>query len=75
VDLDGGWAQVADAVVLECGWARGLLAVTVAWNACDPDKSQAVKMICRSLTVLRMELQNNRVATGDGGMRASEPTC
>ena len=30
-----------------------------------------MKMICRSLTVLRMELQNNRVATADGGMRAS----
>ena len=37
--------------------------ITIAWNACAPDKSQEVKMICRSLTTLRLELSSNRVAT------------
>jgi hypothetical protein len=60
-----------DPVVLWVDWPCGPLAATVTWNACDPNKSQAMKMICRSLTVLRMELQNNRVATADGGMHAS----
>ena len=36
------------------------------WNACEPDKNQEVKMICRSLTTLRLELSHNRVATVGG---------
>ena len=34
-----------------------------SWNACEPDKSLEVKIICRSLTTLRLELSHNRVAT------------
>ena len=39
--------------------------VAVNWNACDPDKNQPVKMVCRSLAVLRLELHNSRVASTD----------
>ena len=39
--------------------------VAVNWNACDPDKNQPVKMVCRLLAVLRLELHNSRVASTD----------
>ena len=37
--------------------------IPIAWSACESDKSQEVKMICRSLMTLRLELSSNRVAT------------
>ena len=41
---------------------------SASWNACEPDKSQEVKMICRSLTTLRLELSQSRVATVGGNI-------
>ena len=34
-------------------------------NAADPDKTVAVKLVCRTLVALKMELQNSRVASSD----------
>ena len=34
-------------------------------NAADPDKTVAVKLVCRTLVALKMELQNSRVASTD----------
>ena len=45
--------------------------IPISWNACESNKTQEVKIICRSLTTLRMELGNNRVATGVGIKLAS----
>ena len=41
---------------------------SASWNACEPDKSQEVRIICRSLTTLRLELSHNRVATVGGNI-------
>ena len=32
-------------------------------NACEADKTQPAKLVCRSIAVLRLELQQNRVAS------------
>ena len=34
-------------------------------NAADPDMTVAVKLVCRTLVALKMELQNSRVASTD----------
>ena len=34
-------------------------------NAADPDKTVAVKLVCRTLVALKMVLQNSRVASSD----------
>ena len=49
------WEQPMDEAC-SCWWVA---------NAYETDKSQATKLVCRSLAVLRLELQQNRIASTD----------
>ena len=50
----------------KCSWTRPLDETSTCWwvaNARDVDKLQKVKLICKSLTSLRLKLKEERVAT------------
>eukprot|EP00973_Karenia_brevis_P096384 12431531-Karenia_brevis.AAC.1 len=49
-----------------CPWTKPADETASCWwvaNAAETDKTQKVKLICRSLTVLRLDLHSNRCAT------------